>query len=87
MSADNGPNIGHFGPEELAKEVRWASEIKAARERFRLAVDRLITLPTHAERMEAIEKWAAKYGRDAARTLLNYVGWTINGKPKTESGR
>ena len=86
MRLDNGPNIGHFGPAELAKEARWATEIKAAWADFQRTAGWFCS-PGRApeECAQALRLYQSKHGEDAARTLMSYVEWSLAGKPRSQS--
>lgn len=62
--ADNSPNIGVFGPAELAKEARWARQRRACWGRFVRDAADIMAGSNRREREALLSAWAK--GRSAA---------------------
>lgn len=73
QSPDNGPNIGLYGPAELAKEARWAEERERHWRRFQAEAALILAAPTRQERAYRLDLYRQQFGELSARTMQGWI--------------
>jgi hypothetical protein len=70
---DNSPNIGRFGPAELAKEERWARERRACWGRFKRDAAGIMAGSNRRERESLLNHWAKGRSLAEVNTMKNWI--------------